>query len=301
MSSPAYRLKTSESATDGLRRIALGRVEKALGRLEHGGEEDLAAAIHGARKDLKKLRGVLRLVRHELGKKAFEVEDRRYRDAGRLLSGSRDAEVKLETLTKLRHEFEDLPEDVAERWAGMLETERDEIATALRGEADGQVGAASEAIEEGRERIRHWSLRTDSWALVGPGLARSYRDGRRRMNQVLTKPSAENVHDWRKRAKDLWYQLRIVREAWPALLGETVDQAHELTDLLGDHHDLSVLAEDLRSRHELGGPGPFEVAIEKRQDDLLGRALAIGQRLYAERPKAFKRRLKRYWRAWRQA
>jgi CHAD domain-containing protein len=299
MASSAYRLKSKEDPAAGIRRIAHGRTEKALERLEKAGEEDLAAAIHGARKDLKKLRGLLRLVRHELGKKTFKAENRRYRDAGRLLSGSRDAEVKLETLTKLRHEFRDLPEDAAEDWAGMLETERDEIATALRGEADGQIGAASEAIEAGRERIQHWSLPTDSWALVGPGLATSYRDGRRQMNKVLTKPSVGNIHDWRKRAKDLWYQLRIVREAWPGLLGETVDQAHQLTDLLGDHHDLSLLADDLRSRSELGDPDPFVATIAKRQDDLLGRALEIGERLYAEKPKAFRRRIKRYWRAWR--
>lgn len=299
MASRAYRLKSDEDATAGIRRIASGRAEKALERLENAGEEDLAAAVHGARKDLKKMRGLLRLVSHELGKKTFEAENHRYRDAGRLLSGSRDAEVKLETLTKLRHEFRDLPEEAAERWAGMLETERDAIAAALRGDADGQIAAASLAIGEGCERIRNWSLRADSWALVGPGLATSYRDGRRQTNRVQTKPSVENVHDWRKRAKDLWYQLRVVRDAWPELLGETVDQAHELTDLLGDHHDLSLLADDLRSRPELGDPHRFEAAIEKRQEDLLDRALAIGERLYAEKPKAFRRRIKRYWRAWR--
>jgi CHAD domain-containing protein len=299
MASRAYRLKSDEDAAAGIRRIAEGRTKKALERLEGGDEGDLATAIHGARKDLKKVRGLLRLVRHELGKKTFEVENRRYRDAGRLLSGSRDAEVKLETLTKLRHEFRDLPDEVTEGWAGLLETERDAIAATLRGETNGQIGAASGAIEAGGEAIQSWSLRSDSWALVGPGLAKSYRDGRRQMKRVLAEPSEENVHDWRKRAKDLWYQLRIVHDAWPELLGETVDQTHELTDLLGDHHDLSVLAEDLRSRPELGDPGRVEAAIEKRQGDLLDRALAIGERLYAEKPKAFRRRIKRYWRAWR--
>jgi CHAD domain-containing protein len=119
------------------------------------------------------------------------------------------------------------------------------------------------------------------------------------MKRASADSSDENVHQWRKRAKDLWYQLRIVRDAWPALLGETIDQAHELTDLLGDHHDLAVLADDLRSRGDLDDRGAFEDAIEKRQHELLGAALGIGRRLYAEKPKAFKRRIKRYWRAWR--
>jgi CHAD domain-containing protein len=119
------------------------------------------------------------------------------------------------------------------------------------------------------------------------------------MEQASADPSAENVHQWRKRAKDLWYQLRIVHDAWPELLGETVDQAHDLADLLGDHHDLAILADDLRTRNDLDDRGAFEDAIEKRQEELLEAARRIGRRLYAEKPKAFRRRIKRYWVAWR--
>jgi CYTH domain-containing protein/CHAD domain-containing protein len=299
MPSRAYRLKTGESATEGVRRIALGRTGKALERLDGAEGLELAGAIHGARKDLKKLRGLLRLVRKELGKKTFKAENRRYRDAGRLLSGSRDTEVKLETLLALRHRFSDLPTDAAERWEGMLETERDELATALRDDGEAQLARATTAIAAGRDEVRRWSLRTDSWALVEPGLSRSYREGRRALKRVQADPSAESVHEWRKRAKDLWYELRIVRDAWPALLAETADQAHELTELLGDHHDLAVLADDLGSRDALGDRDAFETAIGKRQKELLDAALAIGRRLYAEQPKAFGRRIKHYWRAWR--
>jgi CHAD domain-containing protein len=300
MSSRAYRLKTDEDAAAGIRRIAAGRTEKALERLRNADHGELAAAVHGARKDLKKLRGLLRMVRGELGKKTFKAEDRLFRDAGRALSGSRDAEVKLATLLALRHRFDKLPADAAERWEGRLETERDELAAVVAGEAEGHIHQAVEAIEAGRASIRHWSLETDSWKLVGPGLTRTYRQGREEMDRALTDPSTENVHQWRKRVKDLWYQLRILREAWPGPLGESVAQAHELTELLGDHHDLAVLTADLRTRTGLGDRAPFEAAIARRQSELLDAALAIGRRLYAEKPKAYRRRLKRYWLAWRE-
>jgi CYTH domain-containing protein/CHAD domain-containing protein len=301
MPSRAYRLKTKEGAAKGVRRIALGRAEKTLERLEGIDGDDLAAAVHGARKDLKKLRGLLRLVRGELGEKTFKAENRRYRDAGRLLSGSRDAEVKLETLLALRHRFEGLPADSARRWEGALETERDELAAAMGEKGEGQIERAITAIGAGREAIEGWRLRTDSWALVGPGLSRAYGDGREAMKLVAARASSENVHQWRKRAKDLWYQLRIVQNAWPALLGETVDQLHELTDLLGDHHDLAILAEDLRDRADVDDHDAFATTIKARQEELLAAALELGRRLYAEKPKAFRRRIKRYWLAWRQA
>lgn len=299
MTSRSYRLKRKEAPAEGVRRIALGRTDKALERLEGIDEDELAVAIHGARKDLKKLRALLRLARDELGKKKLRAENRRYRDAGRLLAAGRDAEVKLETVTSLEHRFAGLPKGAVERWEGALEAERDELAAAMRKDEEGRIAKAIETIEGGRRKIRDWPLRADSWALVGPGLAKSYGEGRRALAEVLGDPSPENVHEWRKRAKDHWYQLRIVHDAWPELLGETVDRVHELTDLLGDHHDLAVLADDLRARADLGDRGALEAAIGKRQEELLGPALDLGQRLYAEKPKAFRRRIERYWLAWR--
>jgi CHAD domain-containing protein len=300
MSSRAYRLKSKESAAEGVRRIAVGRAEMALERLAGVDAESLAATIHGARKDLKKLRAVLRLIRTELGKDLFEAENRRNRDAGRLLAGSRDAEVKLETLGALRDGLDDDPSAASCRvWEQALEQERDEIAASASG--GDRIEEAAHEIEQSRDRIRDWRLRTDSWKLLEPGLTKTYRDGRRALKWVLTDSSAENVHRLRKRAKDHWYQLRILHDAWPELLGETAEQAHALADRLGDHHDLAVLAADLRSRRDLGDRGSFEAAIEQRQEELLEAALDSGRRLYAEKPKAFRRRLERYWLACRGA
>ena len=109
-------------------------------------------------------------------------------------------------------------------------------------------------------------------------------------------PSDEGVHEWRKRAKDLWYDLRVLRELWPAVLGETADQAHELADRLGDHHDLAVLGADLETR-DVTEPEAIRVLIERRQEELLASAVALGERLYAEKPKAFGKRMKSYWKA----
>jgi hypothetical protein len=96
-------------------------------------------------------------------------------------------------------------------------------------------------------------------------------------------------------------QLRIVGEVWPEPIETTAAQAHELAALLGEHHDLAVLAEDLSKRREVGERRAFRAAIERRQEELLECALGIGRRLYAEKPKAFGRRLGAYWSIWREA
>jgi CHAD domain-containing protein len=298
-SSRSYRLKKKEEPAEGIVRIALGRAEKALEGLRDADENDnFAGAIHSARRDLKKLRSVARLGRAELGEERFRVENKRYRDAGRRLSASRDAEVRLETLEALEKRFEnELPADAVGEWSKLLAHERKDPSSDRALAA--QVESAISEIEIGRDEIGRWQLSANSWDLLAPGIKRSYKRGRREMKRARAGRRARDVHDWRKRVKDLWYQLRIVRGAWPALINETADQAHDLADLLGDHHDLAVLHEDLKGREGLSDEQALVTAIERRQEELVEDALRLGARLYAERPGAFIHRLSVYWEAWR--
>jgi CHAD domain-containing protein len=300
MSSSAYRLKSKEEPAEGIRRIALGRAEKAQEELPAIEDADFPEAIHAARKDLKKLRAVLRLVRSELGDDLYRAESQRYRRAGRHLAGSRDAEVKVATLAALQEHFgEDLPAGPSGYWRSLLEHERDEMVHASKAETVARIELAAADIEAGIEEISRWPLADDSWGLLSTGFLRSYRRGREAMKLTLADPSADSVHAWRKRTKDLWYQLRILRGAWPGQIGELADQAHELADRLGDHHDLAVLREDLATRGSIGESGAIDELIGRGQDQLLDEALEVGVRLFAEKPKAFRRRFKAYWLAWR--
>jgi CHAD domain-containing protein len=295
-----YHLKGSEAPAEGIERIALGRVDNALDELRGEGSATFAESVHEARKDLKKLRSLLRLVRDEIGDDVYRRENARFRDAGRLLSGARDAEVKLKTVDALRERGDGMPTKATLRkYIYSLESERDEHVRAGR-ERTSQVVTE---IEAGRAATADWSLADDGWELVGAGLARSYRRGRDRFADVREDPSAESVHEWRKRVKDLWYHLRILSELWPSVVGETADEAHELADLLGDHHDLAVLAEDARGRRDRFDSkddlDALLAAAGRRQGELLAAALALGARLYAEKPKAFSRRFEAYWATWR--
>lgn len=296
----AYGLKRSEAVADGVRRIARGRAESAREELSRaGGGEELAEAIHAARKDLKKLRALLRLVRDGLGEAAFRAENRRYRDAGRLLAPSRDVEVKVETLAALEKRCGgEMPHAATRAWRASLERERDEVAGAAA-EAGLRIERARAALVAGIAAIPDWPLGSGSWGLVEPGLLRSYRRGRREWERTRSRASAESVHEWRKRVKDLTYQLRIVRRAWPSTLGEMAERTHELSDLLGEHHDLALLAADLQGRAGIEDRRGLAAAIERRQGELLVDALELGALLYAEKPKAFRTRLRAYWRAWR--
>lgn len=295
----AYRLKKKERVGDGMRRIAAGRAEKALERLRGAtpGEEGFEDAIHDARKDLKKLRAVVRLLRDRLGEKVYAEQNRRYRDAARALAESRDGKVKLETLDALAERFGDLPPGTLAAWREGLQRDCDRT---LEGTDATALFEAIEQIEAGRDRIESWDLGSRSWGLIDKGIRRAYSRGRQAMRRAESEPTEENLHRWRKRAKDLWYDLRILHGAWPEVLGATAEEAHRLSDLLGDHHDLAVLREDLVGRRFSDeDSAALSAAISTRQVELVNDAFELGHRLYAEKPKAFLARLRAYWRAWR--
>jgi CHAD domain-containing protein len=296
--SPSYRIARDEAPAIGVRRIALRRLDSALEHLRGRDEEDPVTAVHETRKDLKKTRSVLRLVRDEIGDDVYRRENDRFRDAGRLLAPYRDAQVKLETLEILRERFAD---EVPERaWGSYASGLRSETGSELEG--NGGIGQAAHEIGAGRAEIDEWPVEANDWALIAPGVRRSYRRGRNRLADVVADPSDAAVHEWRKRVKDLWYHLRLLRDSEPERLGKLADRAHELSDLLGDHHDLAVLRDDARSRPELLDGDERELLstlIERRQEELLAQAVSLGDDLYAEKPKAFTKRLEKHWNAWR--
>jgi CYTH domain-containing protein/CHAD domain-containing protein len=298
--SRAYRLLADEDAASGVRRVIVGRLDKAAERLRDAGDSDgdaLAEAIHGARKDLKKARAALRLVREAIGEKPFKRENRALRDAARTLSASRDAEVKLATLDALADAAGDVPPGATALWREALSADRDRIV----GGGSGGTEEAVAAIEAVAARAPEWKIRADGWKLLSPGLDTAYREGRENFVALGEAPGFEALHDLRKRGKDLWYQLRLLRDAWQPVLEPTAEEIHEFTDRLGDHHDLAVLLVDLGGREEVDAVHreTLRTLIEARQASLLAEARAAGARVYAEKPQAFGRRLRAYWRAWR--
>jgi len=293
--SRSFSLEAGERLPHGVRRVAAGRTADALERLRAEDDGGLATRVHEARKDLKKLRSLLRLVRGEMGSSAFHRESSAYRDAGRRLAGTRDAQVRLDTLSALEHRDGGGATVVPESFRQELVSER------RSAEKTPSLDVAIAEIEDAAARIDAWPLRGEGWDAIAPGVRRAYAGGRRRLKALRSDPSDEAVHELRKRVKDLWYHLRLLRNAWPGALDEAAEQAHEISALLGDHRDLAMLAERARRSAALSDRDleSLEARIGAAQEELLSAAGPIARRLYAEEPKAFTRRLGIYWKEWR--
>jgi CHAD domain-containing protein len=290
-----YRLRKGEAVPEGVARIACGRIDNALDELRGKTDSTPEEAVHEARKDMKKLRALLRLVRAELGDKAFRRESTHFRDAGRELSGVRDADVMLATLGELEERYQgELRAKAAGDLRQALEAHRIRTAAGARAQAS---EAAIEMLEGARRRVAGWPLEHDGFEAVEGGLRRVYRQGRQAWRAAEDDPSVEALHEWRKRVKDLWYHCLILRGTWKPVMSALADEAHELSDRLGDDHDLAVLlawAEDHGA-----GSSELEAVVAGRRRELRDDAFAYGARLYADKPKVFVGRIGRWWRAGR--
>jgi CHAD domain-containing protein len=286
MAARKYRLKRDEPVPDGIARIALGRIDNALDELRGETDSSPEDAVHTARKDMKKLRALLRLARGEIGDDVYRRETTAFRDAGRELAGLRDADVMIATLGSL-----ELPETEAGPLRQALEAHR--IRTAAGGREQAAAGAI-DMLAAARERVTDWPLETDGFAAFEEGFGRMYRRGRRNMRAARKEPTAENLHEWRKRTKDLWYHLALLEEAWPPVMQALADEAHELSDRLGDAHDLDVLVEWARKHAD---PGAIQAAVDERRLRLQTDAFDYGTRLYADKPNVFVGRIGGWWRA----
>jgi CHAD domain-containing protein len=120
---------------------------------------------------------------------------------------------------------------------------------------------------------------------------------------VAQSRTTADLHEWRKQVKYLRYQFHLLEPLWPAIIGELADQAHALTEYLGEDHDLAVLEQRIRGgdRKLLDDQtrGALLALIERCRRRLQDKAFVLGQRLYEERPAQLRRRFGQYWRTWR--
>lgn len=293
----SYRLELDESILDGVRRIGREQSDKALQKLES--LDELEDDIHATRKHCKKLRGLVRLVRPAM-EQEYQRANTAFRDAARQLAPMRDAHALLGT-------FDDMV-SVSATPPERLETVRSALADASaqaseREDIGERVGRAHELITAGASRLPSWQV-DDPLDAIEAGVRKTYERARNRLADSATEGSVANRHEWRKRVKYGWYHIRLVRNSAPSVLGSLAPAMHDLSDALGDDHDLAVLRARIESDPRRYGDDQTVEAtlrlIAGWQFALQRRALSLGRRLYVETPKRFSRRLAGYLRVWRE-
>ena len=307
-----FVLGPREPVGEALKRITVEQFDLALDALVSA--TDIDTAVHEARKAMKRLRAVLRLVRDAVGEDVYRAETVVLRDVARALAPVRDGWVMVATVSRLRERYEghlrstafsvsiERLEERHRRRRSTLFEEAEGMRHVLHTLRSARARYAAWPIDERIARAYGRAVVAHTFESLAPGLERTYGRGRREMRRALAEPTAEHFHLWRKRVKYLRHQMEILEPLWPEVIGGNARSLDHLGDVLGEEHDLSVLLRLLGVSPELC-PDPMERSLltalaRQRRTDLRFASATLGARAYAEPAPRLVQRVAAYWEAW---
>lgn len=288
----AYAIQFDQSLNDERKRIAIEQIDKSLAEMRDDAF-DLHERVHQFRKRAKKIRALLRLFR-PVDEAWYQRENARFRDLAARYSELRDSDAALETLANLERHFRE-PLDSA-----VLRPVEDELARhrsvrAANDAVDARLLDMQAELEIARSEVMDWADHEMDPDTLVAGFDKTYRRGRKAMRKCLDEDDSAIWHEWRKRAKYQRYQCKLLRPLWPGVINCWRDQLHQLTDLLGEDHDMVVLRELLYSRMspELGEStiSALEGLMSQRSAALRDKSRCLGAKLFHDKPGAVRSRL----------
>lgn len=295
-----YRLVRGEPVAQGLKRIATEEIDSAIAHLREEDESLRNEGIHEARKSIKKVRGIIRLLMPGLGD-AGTKGNIALRNTGRALSNLRDAAALIETVEILSEHYSAHP--AMEPLAVVRSALRRRMEDTVRGEDCRTVaGGAVAALKVERRRINRWLIGGE-FSAIGTGLQDTYRRGRKALKQSQGDPTPENLHRLRRRAKDHWYHVRLLEGPWREASAHNREKhLGQLQDWLGEDHNLTVLRQAIEADPAAFGgkqivPAVLDL-ISTSQKDLQDSAMKAAARLYSDKPKAHLQKIAEVWSAW---
>jgi CHAD domain-containing protein len=259
-------------------------------------------ATHEVRKGIKKARALLRLVRFESGD-VYAAENAVLREAGQKLSQLRDTSALIEAFDEIKTR---VGKTVDKRSLGSFRR----TLTLHKEHVEQELGVRSlmedlaATLVPRLQSIKRWPLDTDGFPAIESGLEKTFHDGKKALAVARKHGSREEFHEWRKRVKDHWYQIRLLENLWSEVMTGYEQSLKELERALGEDLNLAILRDHILSASR--PPGERRLldrivkAIDASRAELRQRALAIGERVYARKPRQFTKQMRRLWEAWQE-
>jgi CHAD domain-containing protein len=289
----AYRFEQGEGVEAGFRRIANEQLAKILRRFDSDRQGE--TTIHEARKSLKRLKALLKLVRLGLAKKDYRREYDTVRDAGRRLSGVRDFEVMPATLASLKAQSCDLDKVGVEQVAAAIARAKRDFEQTW--DCDTAINTAVADLKASAKRFAKIAV-DDDFEVLAKGAGKCLALLRAQGERALATGHDEDFHEWRKSAQLHWRHLRLLSPVWPELITARITVTRALADVLGYDHDLAVLAQFITAvpdnRLDKARRGGLDKAIKHRQSVLRDEARAYAGLLIIDEPSGFSRQLMAY-------
>ncbi|MCF3642244.1 CHAD domain-containing protein [Rhizobium sp. TRM95111] len=293
-----FTIRPDKAFGKEVRRLAAGYLDRAIASLEQQ-PDGPHEAVHAARKQFKRLRGLYRLVA-EADKAFQEAENERIGGIARALAGLRDTTSRIEITRHLAVAAGTAEEHMALiRICERLIARRDQ-------EGNGtplaeMIGAAIDGCRDARDAVK--MFRPDGGAaaeIVAKGWERTARKAQRAFADARATGDAENFHTLRKRTQDRWMHCGFLVDLWPAALRSSQVEAKRLVDLLGLNQDIALLGTFADHHPDALGPSEdlshlLSVMIAEG-DRIRGDVLKLAADIFRDDPAGDARRVAALWR-----
>jgi len=240
--------------SDGLV-LALARVLAYAEQWTRDAAREPVKAVHEVRKSIRRARAAVRLARPCMGPKRFKALDQALRQAVLETSSMRDAEVITDTVEKLAGQDPTIADAAAALRAHLGSAQASategELTAAVLGRSAACLLGAPERFADAL-RDRKGRAEVDEPGAASRLLRESFKHVRATYRAALLERTDEAIHDWRKRVKELRYQLELLE--LPPASGDSREEAlGDQAKTLGWITDLLVLR--VRIRELLGELG----------------------------------------------
>jgi CHAD domain-containing protein len=151
------------------------------------------------------------------------------------------------------------------------------------------------ALDDSTADIANWQLENATAGDLARGMQRVYRRARKGWKRAQQTHDPDLLHDWRKRNKYLRYHFQLLKGLDKDWASSCHKGFKELSNLLGDHHDLEVLRGvlDEMDQNVLDpvAESEFRILLREKQDALYREALQWGDALLKRKPKQMRKRV----------
>ena len=281
-----------------LRDIAAAMVAQSQTIIDDG-MGDSTKTVHAIRRSFKTWRAFLRLMAPFVSDSGDELRIKA-RDLARKLSVARDAQAMIDAFQDATEEHNGHASALSPRTIATINGRLQALRAAneqtiwgadMRQEISDYLGVASAQVAE-------WDLDDLEFSDLAKMLAKTYRRARRSIPESWDGTDAEDLHELRRRVVEHRYQMELIEPAWPRLGRIWVDEAQRLRSRLGKYQDLAVLTEKTGPHQPLAHwRSKLVPMIAQRQVEHAQVARRIAARMFAESPRAFRRRIEALWKA----
>jgi len=243
-------------------------------------------AVHRYRKSVRRARALVRLTREFMAADGYARISDALRTAHRATSQQRDRDVVLDTLDSLKFDPD-------------ARLHAESVRTAVSASSPTSVQGAGQLLDRGSELLDPLPQvfadalpKKVGWSDVAKGLQHTYRRARRDMHRTFHSNDDEAIHDWRKRTKELNYQVELLTSAIDdSDLRRTRKRLANMAEELGKMIDLMVLDDYVQIHAETDGEKSLTHEIVTAKEQLLRDALTHGNQVYEDKPKVFSREI----------